>query len=72
MTAVVEKKKYAAQIKYEKKRLEEDPVFREKKNNATKKINNDRYKNDPEFRAKKNAEAKARNALVRGFYNQHK
>lgn len=61
-----------AVAKYQKKRMETDPDYKEKKNNASKLANKLRYQNDPEFRESKKAASKLHNERLRNFYNQFK
>lgn len=72
MTEVIEKKKYSAQIKYDKERTLIDPEYRQKKKEVSKNINNNRYKTDPEYREKQKANARARSELIKDLFRQHR
>jgi hypothetical protein len=72
MTEVIEKKKYSAQIKYDKERTANDPEYRQKKKEVSKSINNNRYKTDPEYRERQKANARARSELIKELFKQHR
>lgn len=65
------KSKYTAQLKYDKKRREEDPEYKAKKNEQTRLRNKERYANDPEYRQYVINRSKVREAKIREFYKNN-
>ncbi len=66
------KKKYQAQIDYDKKRKQEDEEYKKKKNELVRKRNYERYHSDPIFAAKIKEAAKARTKKIVVIYKENK
>ena len=66
------KKKYQAQIDYDKQRKQNDPEYKAKKNEIVRKRNYERYHNDPAYAAKVKEAAKARTKKILEIYKENK
>ena len=71
MTEEVKKSKYAAQLKYDKKKREEDPVYKAERNEKSRLRNKERYNTDPEYRQHVINKSKEREAKIRAFYKNN-
>ena len=66
------KKKYQAQIDYDKQRKQTDPEYRAKKNELVRKRNYERYHSDPAFKARIVEAAKARTKRIMNIIKENK